>query len=99
MSARSASATADYGSSYLLLAITIAVLGGTNPLGGRAPIVGVGADNPCLERFLPGFRSRPTQWHKRRARNCQHKSVLVRVLPRIWSTGELSIASGRRRLK
>jgi simple sugar transport system permease protein len=55
MSARSASATADYGSSYLLLAITIAVLGGTNPLGGRAPIVGVGIAAIVLQSISSGF--------------------------------------------
>ncbi|HEV7956254.1 MAG TPA: ABC transporter permease [Marisediminicola sp.] len=55
MSARSASATAEYGSSYLLLAITIAVLGGTNPLGGRAPIVGVGVAAIVLQAISSGF--------------------------------------------
>jgi simple sugar transport system permease protein len=55
MSARSASATAEYGSSYLLLAITIAVLGGTNPLGGRAPIVGVGIAAVVLQSISSGF--------------------------------------------
>ncbi|MET4637604.1 ABC transporter permease [Mycetocola sp. 2940] len=55
MSARSASATADYGSSYLLLAITIAVLGGTNPLGGRAPIVGVSIAAIVLQAISSGF--------------------------------------------
>ncbi|PPG53579.1 ABC transporter permease [Rathayibacter sp. AY1E9] len=55
MSARSASATADYGSSYLLLAITIAVLGGTNPTGGRAPIVGVGIGALVLQCISSGF--------------------------------------------
>ncbi len=57
MSARSASATAEYGSSYLLLAITIAVLGGTNPLGGRAPIVGVGIAAIVLQSISSGFNS------------------------------------------
>jgi simple sugar transport system permease protein len=55
MSARSASATADYGSSYLLLAITIAVLGGTNPTGGRSPIVGVAVAAVVLQMISSGF--------------------------------------------
>lgn len=55
MSARSASATADYGSSYLLLAITISVLGGTNPVGGRAPVVGVGIAALVLQVISSGF--------------------------------------------
>ncbi|MFY9714244.1 MAG: ABC transporter permease [Microbacterium sp.] len=55
MSARSASATADYGASYLLLAITIAVLGGTNPSGGRAPIVGVAVAALILQSISSGI--------------------------------------------
>lgn len=38
---RANSAKADYGSSYLLLAVLIAVLGGVNPYGGYGKIVGV----------------------------------------------------------
>ncbi len=38
---RANSAKADYGSSYLLLAILIAVLGGVNPYGGYGKIIGV----------------------------------------------------------
>lgn len=38
---RANSAKADYGSSYLLLAVLIAVLGGVNPYGGRGRVVGV----------------------------------------------------------
>ena len=38
---RANSAKADYGSSYLLLAVLIAVLGGVNPYGGYGKITGV----------------------------------------------------------
>lgn len=38
---RANSAKADYGSSYLLLAVLIAVLGGVNPYGGYGRVVGV----------------------------------------------------------
>lgn len=38
---RANSAKADYGSSYLLLAVLIAVLGGVNPYGGAGRIIGV----------------------------------------------------------
>ena len=38
---RANSAKADYGSSYLLLAVLIAVLGGVNPYGGRGRVIGV----------------------------------------------------------
>ena len=38
---RANSAKADYGSSYLLLAVLIAILGGVNPYGGYGKIIGV----------------------------------------------------------
>ena len=38
---RANSAKADYGSSYLLLAVLIAVLGGVDPYGGRGRVIGV----------------------------------------------------------
>ena len=38
---RANSAKADYGSSYLLLAVLIAVLGGVNPYGGTGRVIGV----------------------------------------------------------
>jgi simple sugar transport system permease protein len=38
---RANSAKADYGSSYLLLAVLIAVLGGVNPYGGYGKVIGV----------------------------------------------------------
>lgn len=38
---RANSAKADYGSSYLLLAVLIAVLGGVNPYGGHGRVIGV----------------------------------------------------------
>jgi len=41
ISARSASANADYGASYVLLAIVIVVLGGVNPMGGYGTVLGV----------------------------------------------------------
>ena len=41
MMRRANSAKADYGSSYLLLAVLIAVLGGVNPYGGYGRVMGV----------------------------------------------------------
>jgi uncharacterized membrane protein YccC len=41
ISARSASANADYGVSYILLTIVIAVLGGVNYMGGYGTVTGV----------------------------------------------------------
>lgn len=41
LSGRTNSAKADFGSSYLLQAVLIAVLGGTNPAGGKGRVLGV----------------------------------------------------------
>ncbi|MGE0237738.1 MAG: ABC transporter permease [Parvibaculaceae bacterium] len=41
LSGRTNAAKADYGTSYLLQAVLIAVLGGTNPAGGRGTVLGI----------------------------------------------------------
>lgn len=53
--ARNPSASADYGSSYILLAIVIAVLGGTNPNGGFATVLGVVLATLTLQVISSGF--------------------------------------------
>lgn len=53
--ARNPSASADYGSSYVLLAIVIAVLGGTNPNGGFASVLGVVLATLTLQVVSSGF--------------------------------------------
>lgn len=53
--ARNPSASADYGSSYVLLAIVIAVLGGTNPNGGFATVMGVVLATLTLQVVSSGF--------------------------------------------
>lgn len=53
--ARNPSASADYGSSYILLAIVIAVLGGTNPNGGFATVLGVVLATLTLQVVSSGF--------------------------------------------
>ncbi|MCC6497696.1 MAG: ABC transporter permease [Propionibacteriaceae bacterium] len=55
VSARTASANADYGQSYVLLAIVIAVLGGTDPNGGRTSIPGVALAAIVLQMVASGF--------------------------------------------
>ncbi|MGV2982146.1 ABC transporter permease [Microbacterium sp. AGC85] len=52
---RNPSASADYGSSYVLLAIVIAVLGGTNPNGGFATVTGVILATLTLQVVSSGF--------------------------------------------
>lgn len=52
---RSPSASADYGSSYVLLVIVIAVLGGTNPYGGFATVLGVILATLTLQVLSSGF--------------------------------------------
>lgn len=53
--ARNPSASADYGASYVLLAIVIAVLGGTNPNGGFATVLGVLLATVTLQVVSSGF--------------------------------------------
>ncbi|WP_448231147.1 ABC transporter permease [Microbacterium lacticum] len=55
--ARNPSASADYGSSYLLLLIVIAVLGGTNPDGGTATVTGVVLAALVLQIVSSGFNA------------------------------------------
>lgn len=52
---RNPSASADYGSSYVLLAIVIVVLGGTNPSGGFATVLGVVLATLTLQVVSSGF--------------------------------------------
>jgi simple sugar transport system permease protein len=55
IAARSASANADYGASYVLLAIVIVVLGGVNPLGGYGTVTGVVLAAFVLQLVHSGF--------------------------------------------
>lgn len=55
VAARSASASPDYGDSYLLLAVVIAVLAGVDPDGGRATVVGILLATLCLQVLSSGF--------------------------------------------
>ena len=55
MIARTNSAKADYGSSYLLQAILIAVLGGVNPAGGFGTVLGVSLAVVALQCLGSGF--------------------------------------------
>ena len=53
--ARNPSASADYGSSYVLLVIVIAILGGTNPSGGFGTVTGVVLATLTLQIVSSGF--------------------------------------------
>ncbi|MEU6730142.1 ABC transporter permease [Nonomuraea wenchangensis] len=53
--ARNPTASADYGASYVLLVIVIAVLGGTNPNGGFASVLGVVLATLTLQIVSSGF--------------------------------------------
>ncbi|WP_051580777.1 ABC transporter permease [Pseudonocardia acaciae] len=55
IAAKSASASPDYGGSYVLLAIVIAVLGGTDPAGGKGSIIGVVLAALTLQMLESGF--------------------------------------------
>lgn len=53
----SASANPDYGSSYVLLAIVIVVLGGVNPYGGFGTVTGVILATAVLQMVASGFNA------------------------------------------
>lgn len=55
IASRAASASADYGTSYLLLAIVVVVLGGVNPLGGFGTVLGVLLSAFILQMVSTGF--------------------------------------------
>lgn len=55
IASRAGSASADYGGSYLLLALVIAVLGGTNPNGGFATVTGIVLATATLQMLSSGF--------------------------------------------
>lgn len=57
MAARTASASAGYGGSYLMLAITISVLGGANPFGGRVAIPGAAIAAVILQMISSGLNA------------------------------------------
>lgn len=56
LSGRTNAAKADYGTSYLLQAVLIAVLGGTNPAGGRGTVLGVSIAVLALMLLSSGFQ-------------------------------------------
>lgn len=55
IASRAGSASSDYGGSYLLLALVIAVLGGTNPNGGFATVLGIVLATATLQMLSSGF--------------------------------------------
>ncbi|MBN9047179.1 MAG: ABC transporter permease [Rhizobiales bacterium] len=56
LSARTNAAKSDYGESYLLQAVLIAVLGGTNPAGGKGRVLGVAIALIALMLLSSGFQ-------------------------------------------
>ncbi len=56
LSGRTNAAKSDYGNSYLLQAVLVAVLGGTNPAGGRGSVLGVSIAVLALMLLSSGFQ-------------------------------------------
>lgn len=56
LSGRTNAAKSDYGNSYLLQAVLVAVLGGTNPGGGRGAVLGVSIAVVALMLLSSGFQ-------------------------------------------
>jgi simple sugar transport system permease protein len=57
IASRTSSASPDFGSSYILLAIVIVVLGGINPNGGFGPVTGVILATTVLQMVASGFNA------------------------------------------
>jgi simple sugar transport system permease protein len=87
ISARTNAAKADYGSSYLLVSVLVAVLGGTNPSGGRATVVGVAAALSALTLLSSGFQM------------LRFSNFLVELIWGAFLLGVLSIQFLRRRFE
>lgn len=56
LSGRTNAAKSDYGTSYVLQAVLIAVLGGTNPSGGRGTVLGIGIAVLALMLLASGLQ-------------------------------------------
>jgi len=56
LSGRTNAAKSDYGASYLLQAVLIAVLGGTNPAGGKGRVLGIAIALVALMLLSSGFQ-------------------------------------------
>lgn len=56
LSGRTNAAKSDYGTSYLLQAVLIAVLGGTNPAGGKGTVIGISIAVVALMLLASGFQ-------------------------------------------
>jgi simple sugar transport system permease protein len=56
LSGRTNAAKSDYGNSYLLQAVLVSVLAGTNPAGGRGTVLGVGIAVIALMLLSSGFQ-------------------------------------------
>ena len=56
LSGRTNAAKSDYGNSYLLQAVLICVLGGTNPAGGRGTVLGISIAVIALMLLASGFQ-------------------------------------------
>lgn len=63
LSARTNAAKSDYGASYLLQAVLIAVLGGTNPAGGKGSVLGVALALISLVLLSSGFQMMRVSLH------------------------------------
>ena len=94
--ARSAAANADYGASYVLLAIVIVVLGGVNPNGGSGTVVGVLLAAFTLQMISSGFNQVGLNSF---IYLIAQGGILVTVIALTLLSGRFSVAwPGRRRL-
>jgi len=95
ISARAGGANSDYGSSYVLLAVVIAVLAGVDPEGGYLTVAGVVIAAIAMQLLGAGLLSLSVSSHV--VNICQGLLLITMVLLNTWGTA-LSGLFQRRRL-
>jgi len=84
ISARAGGANSDYGSSYVLLAVVIAVLAGVDPEGGYLTVAGVVIAAIAMQLLGAGLLSLSVSSHV--VNICQGLLLVTMVLLNTWGT-------------
>ena len=92
MIARANSASADYGSSYLLQAVLVAILGGVNPAGGFGPVTGVCLAVLGLQFLSSGFN---ILRYSNFAKEFAWGVLLLLVMAANWACGRIGVTNNR----
>lgn len=94
ISARAGGANSDYGASYVLLAVVIAVLAGVDPDGGYLTVAGVVIAAIAMQLLGAGLLSLNVSSHV--VSICQGLLLVTMVLLNTWGTALSALLPGRR---